>query len=73
MKSARWEAVSITQGIQDAAPSIEAFQRDRTLMTMLSLYLPELPLHSQLTKVQLNAGAAAPLSCYTEISWQLPG
>ena len=29
-------------------------------MTMLSLYLPQLPLHSQLTKVQLNAGAAVP-------------
>lgn len=49
------------QGIQDAAPLIAAFQRDRTLMTMLSLYLPQLPLHSQLTKVQLNAGAAMPL------------
>ena len=30
-------------------------------MTMLSLYLPQLPLHSQLIKVQLNAGAAVPL------------
>ena len=55
------------QGIQDAAPSIAAFQSDRTLMTMLSLYLPQLPLHSQLTKVQLNAGAAAPLS-YLQMS-----
>ena len=52
------------QGIQDAAPSIAAFQSDRTLMTMLSLYLPQLPLHSQLTKVQLNAGAAMPLSFF---------
>ena len=48
------------QSTQEAAPFIAAFQRDRTLMTMLSLYLPQLPLHSQLTKVQLNAGAAVP-------------
>ena len=52
----------VMQAIQEAAPLIAAFQRDRTLITMLSLYLPTLPLHSQLVKVQLNAGTAMP-SC----------
>ena len=52
------------QAIQGAAPAIAAFQRDRTLLTMLSLYLPSLPLHQQLTKVQLNRGAASN-SCHS--------
>ena len=47
------------QAIQGAAPVIAAFQRDRSLLTMLSLYLPSLPLHQQLIKVQLNKGAAS--------------
>ena len=50
---------TIVQAIQGAAPVIAAFQRDRTLLTMLSLYLPSLPLHQQLIKVQLNKGAAS--------------
>ena len=50
---------TVVQAIQGAAPVIAAFQRDRTLLTMLSLFLPALPLHQQLTKVQFNTGAAS--------------
>ena len=58
------------QAIQGAAPVIAAFQRDRTLLTMLSLYLPSLPLHQQLIKVQLNKGAASP-SCQSNTGRQI--
>ena len=57
------------QAIQGAAPVIAAFQRDRTLLTMLSLYLPSLPLHQQLIKVQLNKGAASN-SCHLPANGQ---
>ncbi|CAL8465421.1 g4957 [Coccomyxa elongata] len=55
-KQGIYEAEVADQAIQRAAPAIRAFQEDRTLLTMLSLFLPEMRLHSQLTKLQYNAG-----------------
>ena len=61
------------QDIQEAAPAISAFLQDRTLLTMLRLFLPSLPLHSQLIKLQCNTGVPLPpaacgmlLSCLHE-------
>lgn len=38
------------------APLMAGFQRDRTMLVMLSLFLPSLSLTSQLIKLQCNAG-----------------
>ncbi|EIE23118.1 hypothetical protein COCSUDRAFT_29112 [Coccomyxa subellipsoidea C-169] len=46
------------KAVQEAAPTIAALQRDRTMLTMLSLFLPHLRLHSQLIKLQYNAGSS---------------
>lgn len=46
----------VVQAVQRAAPAIAAFQKDRTMLTMLSIFLPKLRLHSQLVKLQFNDG-----------------
>ena len=69
------------QDIQKAAPAINAFLRDRTLLTMLRLFLPSLPLHSQLIKLQCNIGQrkwpaahCTPLSCLPDgVAMRLEG
>ncbi|BDA50077.1 probable Egl nine homolog 3 [Coccomyxa sp. Obi] len=55
-KEGIYEAEVADQAIQRAAPAILAFQEDRTLLTMLSVFLPEIRLQSQLIKLQYNAG-----------------
>ncbi|GIL47055.1 hypothetical protein Vafri_3886, partial [Volvox africanus] len=65
--------LTLDSGIQAAAPLCAALNSDRTLATLLSLFLPQLTLDSQAIKLQYNAGSGGCFPMHYDSDEQLDG
>ncbi|KAG2451493.1 hypothetical protein HYH02_004091 [Chlamydomonas schloesseri] len=65
--------LTLDSGVQAAAPLCSALNSDRTLATMLSLFLPQLTLDSQAIKLQYNAGGGGCFPMHYDSDEQLDG
>ncbi|KAG2445831.1 hypothetical protein HXX76_000435 [Chlamydomonas incerta] len=65
--------LTLDSGVQAAAPLCSALNADRTLATMLSLFLPQLTLDSQAIKLQYNEGGGGCFPIHYDSDEQLDG
>ncbi|PNW74928.1 hypothetical protein CHLRE_12g504100v5 [Chlamydomonas reinhardtii] len=65
--------LTLDSGVQAAAPLCSALNTDRTLATMISLFLPQLTLDSQAIKLQYNAGGGGCFPMHYDSDEQLDG
>ncbi|GLC68387.1 hypothetical protein PLESTF_000685600 [Pleodorina starrii] len=65
--------LTLDSGIQSAAPLCARLNSDRTLATLLSLFLPQLTLDSQAIKLQYNAGGGGCFPMHLDSDEQLDG
>lgn len=73
-KSNIYEAeLTLDSKVQDAAPIVNQINEDRTLMTMLSLFMPKLTLDSQAIKMQYNCGTGGCFPAHFDSDEQLDG
>lgn len=65
--------LTLDSGVQSAAPLCASLHRDRTLATLLSLFLPQLTLDAQAIKLQYNAGGGGCFPIHTDSDELLDG